>query len=54
MGVETMLIEEIRATGTEESRRKVLIEAVGGLEKKISEVKKNQSVSFDIITDCKI
>jgi hypothetical protein len=33
MGVETMLIEEIRATGTEESRRKALIEAVGSFEK---------------------
>jgi hypothetical protein len=30
-----MLIEDIRATVTEESRRKALIEAVGGFEKKI-------------------
>jgi hypothetical protein len=32
-----MLIEDIRATVTEESRRKALIEAVGGFERKISE-----------------
>jgi hypothetical protein len=36
MGVETMLIEEIMATVTEESRRKALIEAVGSFEKRIS------------------
>jgi hypothetical protein len=30
-----MLIEDIRATVTKESRRKTLIEAVGGFEKRI-------------------
>jgi translin len=37
LDVARMLIEDIRATVTEESRRKALIEAVGGFEKKISE-----------------
>jgi predicted translin family RNA/ssDNA-binding protein len=36
LDVARMLIEDIRTTVTEESRRKVLIEAVGGFEKKIS------------------
>jgi hypothetical protein len=36
MGVETMLIEDIRATVTEKSRRKALIEAVGAFERRIS------------------
>jgi translin len=40
LDVARRLIEDIRATVTEESRRKALIEAVGGLEKKISEVEK--------------
>jgi hypothetical protein len=34
-----MLIEDIRATVTEESRRKALIEAVGGFEKNVLERK---------------
>jgi hypothetical protein len=37
-----MLIEDIRATVTEENRRKALIEAVGGFEKRIS-VKEEQT-----------
>jgi translin len=37
LDVARMLIEDIRATVTEESRRKALIEAVGGFEKTISE-----------------
>jgi translin len=36
LDVARMLIEDIRATVTEESRRKALIEAVGGLEKRVS------------------
>ena len=36
LDVARMLIEDIRATVTEESRRKALIEAVGGFERKIS------------------
>jgi translin len=36
LDVARMLIEDIRATVTEESRRKALIEAVGGFEKRIS------------------
>jgi translin len=37
LDVARMLIEDIRATVTEESRRKALIEAVGSFEKRISE-----------------
>jgi translin len=37
LDVARMLIEDIRATVTEENRRNALIEAVGGFEKKISE-----------------
>jgi predicted translin family RNA/ssDNA-binding protein len=36
LDVARMLIEDIRATVTEESRRKALIEAVGGFEKRLS------------------
>ena len=36
LDVARMLIEDIRATVTEESRRKALIEAVGGFEKRVS------------------
>ena len=36
LDVARMLIEDIRATVTEENRRKALIEAVGGFEKRIS------------------
>jgi translin len=36
LDVARMLIEDIRATVTEESRRKALIEAVGGFERSIS------------------
>jgi translin len=36
LDVARMLIEDIRATVTEESRRKALIEAVGGFEGRIS------------------
>ena len=36
LDVARMLIEDIRATVTEESRRKALIEAVGGFERRIS------------------
>jgi translin len=39
LDVARMLIEDIRATVTEESRRKALIEAVGGFERKITEEK---------------
>ena len=39
LDVARMLIEDIRATVTEESRRKTLIEAVGGFEKKLSKEK---------------
>jgi translin len=38
LDVARMLIEDIRATVTEESRRKALMEAVDGFEKRISEV----------------
>ncbi len=40
LDVARKLIEDIRATVTEESRRKALIEAVGGLETRISEEEK--------------
>jgi translin len=40
LDVARMLIEDIRATVTEESRRKALIEAVGGFERKISKEEK--------------
>jgi hypothetical protein len=33
MGVKTMLLEDIMETVTEESRRKALIQAVGGFER---------------------
>jgi translin len=36
LDVARMLIEDIRATVTEENRRKALIEAIGGFERKIS------------------
>jgi translin len=36
LDVARMLIEDIRATVTEESRRKALIEAVGGFERKMT------------------
>ena len=36
LDVARKLIEDIRATVTEESRRKALIEAVGGFERKVS------------------
>jgi translin len=36
LDVARMLIEDIRATVTEESRRKALIEAVGAFEQRIS------------------
>jgi hypothetical protein len=36
MDVARLLIEDIRATVTEESRRKALIEAVGAFEKRTS------------------
>ncbi|MFL6510908.1 MAG: RNA-binding protein [Nitrososphaera sp.] len=42
LDVARILIEDIRATVTEESRRMALIEAVGALEKKYSENNKNQ------------
>jgi translin len=38
LDVARMLIEDIRATLTEENRRKALIEAVDSFEKKISEI----------------
>jgi hypothetical protein len=38
--VARMLIEDIRATVTEESRRKALIEAIGGFERRISKEEK--------------
>jgi predicted translin family RNA/ssDNA-binding protein len=37
LDVARKLIEDIRATVTEESRRKALIEAVGGFEKRVTE-----------------
>jgi translin len=40
LDVARMLIEDIRATVTGESRRKALIEAVGGFEKKMSREEK--------------
>jgi translin len=41
LDVARMLIEDIRATVTEETRRKAFIETISGFEKKISGEKQN-------------